>query len=400
MQNIKKEEKYHPSKVKIISGITFFMGFLQASLAYVLSNFFKISSGTDNVGIFYFIPSIISISLLLFVFHKLVGRLGKSNTFYFALLVKFVALSFLIILPPSWLAILLVMMHMVAGVIQWLSIDIILESFSVDKKSGRIRGWNLTIMNTGFLLGPLFSTFILEKFDYSGIFFFLLAANSLLFIFTLIFLRKYNVSYQEKSSVKILFAKIWKRKNVLRAYYLSLILNIFYAVTTIYFPLHLLEQGMHWSQIGLILTIMLVPFVIVQYPMGVLADKRFGEKEFIITSIIVTGCSTAIIYLVESQSVIIWAIIFFANRIGAALLELLSDSYFYKRVCDKDVYTINFFRTSWSGGFIIGAVISTITLFFFPIKAIFIVLAAVIFTALYPAFNLIDNKCEREITKT
>ncbi len=400
MQSIKRKEKYNPSKVKIISGITFVMGFLQACLAYVLSNFLKISSGTDNVGVFYFIPSAISIAILLFAFHKLVGKFGKANTFYFSFLIKIVALSFLIYLPPSWLAISFVMVHMIAGIVEWLSLDIILESFSIDQNSGRIRGLYLTISNAGFLLGPFFSVSILENFGYTGIFYFLLLANSFLLIFSLIFLRKYNTAHKEKARVKELFSKIWKRKNVLRVYSLSLVLNIFYAITVIYFPLHLLEQGMNWSQIGVILTIMLLPFIVIQYPMGILADRRFGEKEFIVAAVVIIGCSTAIIYLVESQSVWVWATVFFTNRIGAALLELLSESYFYKRVDARDVYTIDFFRTSSSGGYIIGAVISTITLFFFPIKAVFIVLAAVIFTALYPAFNLIDNKCEKEMIST
>jgi len=165
----------------------------------------------------------------------------------------------------------------------------------------------------------------------------------------------------------------------------------------IFTPLYLLDLGYSWHQLGVAFTIMLIPFVLIQYPMGVLADKKTGEKEFLVFAIFVMGISTFIFYCANAPGIVIWTLILLATRIGAALIEILRDSYFYKRIDGRDVDIIDFFRTSKSVAYITAAILSSLTLFFFPMKAIFLLVSAVVLSALYPAFRLVDNKSEEEI---
>jgi len=391
------DEKLNSNRVNLVGFISFMLGFSQALLAYVMSSYFKQSAGTDNVGIFYLLSYAIILVTLLNL-HKLVKQFGKVFVFYLAFILKLIAITALIFLPFSAWGIIFLILYIIAGVLVWVSLDAILESSSEDKNSGKIRGINLTIMNAGLILGPLISFKILEDVGFAGIFFVSLIIHSIIFSVGLVGLKRARYKFRGKLAVKDLIKKVIKRKNVMRIYYISFTLDFFYALMIIFAPLYLLDLGYSWHQIGVAFTIMLIPFVLIQYPMGVLADKKTGEKEFLIFAIFVMGISTFIFYCANDPGVVIWTLILLVTRIGAALIEILRDSYFYKRIDGHDVDIIDFFRTSRSTAYITAAILSSLILFFFPMKAIFLVVSIVVFSALYPAFRLVDNKSEEEIT--
>jgi hypothetical protein len=108
---------------------------------------------------------------------------GKANIFYFSLLLKIISLVLLIFIDPSKITVLLMMAYIIFGHIEWVALDAIVEGFSTDKMSGRIRGLHLTILNVGFLFGPFVSTYILEKMNFHGVFIMALIFNSFVLIF-------------------------------------------------------------------------------------------------------------------------------------------------------------------------------------------------------------------------
>lgn len=392
----KHDEQLDANKIKLTGFISFLMGFSQAVLIYVISSYFKLATGTENVGIFYAVSYGIFLIILLNL-HKVVRIFGKANVFYFSLLTKIIAIVCLIFSAPSMTGILLLMLYIILGHIEWVALDIIIESFSTDRMSGRIRGLHLTILNAGFLFGPFVSTYILEKIGFNGIFVFSLIFNAFVLIFALIGFRNINHKFEQKLKVLDILKKVLQRKNVMRIYYISFVLEFFYALMIMYTPLYLRDLGYSWENIGLIFTAMLIPFVIFQYPMGILADKKTGEKEFLIFSLIIMALSTIGVYFIGAGSLFIWAAILFATRIGAALIEILRDSYFFKRIDGYDVDLINFFRTTVPAAYIVAAMLSSFVFLFLPIKFAFLLAGVVILSALYPAFKLQDNKCEAEI---
>lgn len=390
------DESLDENKIKLTSFVTFLMGFSQSVLVYVMSSYFKLATGTDNVGVFYAVSYIIFLIILLNL-HKLVRVLGKSNVFYFSLLFKIIILTLLTLSVPSLSGALLLMVYIILGHIEWVALDFIVESFSVDRKSGRIRGMHLTILNAGFLFGPFVSTYILEKMDFHGIFIFSLIFNAFVLIFSLISFRKVNHRFEQRLNVVDILRKAFARKNIMRIYYISAVLDFFFALMVIYTPIYLRDLGYSWGDIGWIFTAMLIPFVLVQYPMGALADKKTGEKEFIIFALLAMGVSTLVIFSMGTGTVFTWAIMLFATRIGAALIEILRDSYFYKRIDGHDVDMINFFRTALPVAYICATIISSFVFIFLPVKFAFILTGLVVLSAIYPAFKLQDNKCEAEI---
>lgn len=390
------DESYSKSKIRLLSCLAFLMGFAQAVLLYVMSSYFKVAAGVENVGLFYLVSYAVTL-IIFFHLHKIIKRIGKSNAFLFSLFFKMITIVLLIMFAPSALTIAILMLYIILGNLEWLALDIIIESYSTDIMSGRIRGRNLTIMNAGILIGPFISTSLLQEFNFSGVYLALLLLNIAIFLIALIGLRQINHRFEANLTARGLLKKIFQRKNIMRAYWVSFALEFFYALMIMYTPIYLRDLGMSWEQIGYAFTIMLIPFVLVQYPMGVLADKKYGEKEFIIFSLIIMAASTALIYFVDSTDVVVWSIILFASRIGASLVEVLRDSYFFKRIDGHDVDIIDFFRTAQSSAYIVASVVSFIILLFFSIKVIFLVIAGVVFLTLIPAIKIQDNKAEREI---
>ncbi|MFA5993767.1 MAG: MFS transporter [Parcubacteria group bacterium] len=390
------KEQLDKNKLHLTSFVTLLMGFSQAVLVYIMSFYFELSSGIKSVGMFYGLSYAVFLVVLL-NFHKLVRLWGKSAIFYYSLLAKIIILAALIFIEPSKATILLMMLYIVFVHVEWVALDVIVESFSIDRLSGRIRGLHLMIISAGFLCGPFISTYMLEKMNFQGVFMLTLIFNCFVFIFSLIGFRKANHHFEQRIKVWDVLNKVIQKKDILRIYYIALVLDFFYAMMTIYTPIHLYDLGYSLEQIGVIFTIMLLPFVILQYPMGMLADKKTGEKEFIIFSLLILAFSTLAVYFIGVGTLFVWAFVLFLTRIGAALLEILRDSYFFKKIDANDVDMIGFFRTSLPVAYIIATMFSTLILFFLSMKFIFIVAGIVVLSALYPAFKLIDNKAENEM---
>ncbi|MFZ2975211.1 MAG: MFS transporter [Candidatus Moraniibacteriota bacterium] len=394
----KHKEKLDEGKIKLVTFVTFLMGFAQSILIFIMSSYFKLAIGTENVGIFYAVSYIIFLFILLNL-HKFVRTLGKANVFYFSLLAKLIVIFGLILMEPSKSGILLMILYIILGSIEWVALDFIIEDVSTDRMSGRIRGMHLTILNAGFLFGPFLATYFLDKINFSGVFVLALIFNIFVFIFALIGFRNVNEKFEQKLKVSDILKKTLARKNIMRIYYISFVLEFFYALMVIYTPIYLRDLGFSWGDIGKIFTVMLIPFVIFQYPAGLLADKKMGEKELLILAILIMGISTMLIYFMGTGSVVRWSLILFATRIGASLIEILRDSYFYKRIDCRDVDVIDFFRTSLPMAYIFATILSSFVFLFLPIKFVFILTGLIVLSALYPAFLLTDNRSEKDMGK-
>jgi MFS family permease len=151
---------------------------------------------------------------------------------------------------------------------------------------------------------------------------------------------------------------------------------------------------MSWSEIGFIFFFMLIPFVVLQYPAGRIADMYIGEKELIIFSLVIMAIFTAVIPFIKTMDWILWALVLFGTRVGAAIIDVLRDSYFYKKVDAHNVSLIDFFRTARPIGIITASGISFVLLLFFSMKAVFFLLVFILLLAFFPAFRLHDSNAE------
>lgn len=387
---IMHKENFNKNKVRLVSFVSFLLGFLDAFFIYILSTYFSVISESESVGIFYFVSYSI-VLLCLFYLQPLIRRIGRAHALYLPLGVSICAAALLAATASPALSIVAALMLIVATNVTWVALDILLEGFSQDQVSGSIRGLYLTIMNAGLLAAPFLSLKALDAFDYSGIFLTLVVGYTIVFIIALLGFRTDNKVFQQKLQFGSTLRLMLKERNLLRIYHVSFAMEFFYAMMIVYTPIYLRSLHFSWSEIGIIFTMMLVPFVVLQYPLGVLADRYFGEKEMLIGSIAIAALATFALPFLGTGSVMIWGISLFLTRVGIAGIEILRDSYFYKQIDGNDMNIIAFFRTARPIANIVAAILSVVLLLLFPLWSVFMVVSLILLFALAEACFLQDT---------
>ncbi len=392
-------ENLNKKKIRLVSLVSFIFGFLDAFFIYVLSSYFSLVSGSENVGIFYFgAYSIVLLSL--FFLQPLVRRVGRARALILSLGISICASAVLASSTSALVSLAAALLLIVATNVTWVALDILLESFSRDNVSGSIRGLYLTIMNAGLLVAPFLSVKMLDHVGYHGIFLTLVIGYTSVFILTLLGFRTDNKVFQQKLRLRVTFMKMIGEQDLFRIYHISFAMEFFYALMIIYTPIYLRSLNFSWNDIGIIFTVMLVPFVLLQYPLGVLADRYFGEKEMLIGSIAIAIAATAILPFLGGGDIVAWGTALFMTRVGIAGIEILRDSYFYKQIDENDLDVIAFFRTARPLANIVAAVISFLMLLVFPMQSVFFIVAVMLFLALLQACFLRDTNSVRECARS
>ena len=85
--------------------------------------------------------------------------------------------------------------------------------------------------------------------------------------------------------------------------------------------------------------------------------------------------STFIIPFLQSPIFWIWATVLFITRIGASLVEISSESYFFKHVKEEDTGLISLFRMARPLSFILAPLVAIPVVYFFSYSTSFYFLA-------------------------
>jgi len=386
------EEETRRRNARYVSIVSFLLGFTDSFYAYVLSLYFADVIGSDNVGVFYLVSYGV-IFVLLWFLHRVMRKIGGSIlTFFLAILAGVVLAVSISVVPTGWFGAILAVLLLIVVNLGWVSLDVALEQVSDDGVTGRVRGLYLTVMNAGVLLAPFFATRIIDMYGFGGVFFGVTLGLAVVLAVAIILLRNCGDCSSARMEARSAWRKMLEEPNLFHIYNVAFGLGFFYVIMIVYTPILLVRLGFSWEEIGILLTVMLLPFVFLQYPLGLLADRRFGEKEFLLVSIAITAMTTLSFGLFSSESMIFWGVLLFLSRVGAAGIEVLRDSYFYKHVEGDDDDLIAFFRTAYPAANIVGSVLAIPLLLLFPLQSVFILVTIVLLFSLYSAFRIEDTK--------
>jgi MFS family permease len=133
-------------------------------------------------------------------------------------------------------------------------------------------------------------------------------------------------------------------------------------------------------------------YVLTEYPIGIIADRYIGEKEMMGLGFMTIAISTAWIAFVTVPSVVVWSVIMFITRVGASLVEVTTESYFFKQTRSSDAQIISFFRITRPLAYTIGATIASLALLYLPFNLLFIVIAFLMIPAMLVTLNITDTK--------
>lgn len=348
---------------------------------------------TERVGLLFMIASVLTL-VVLSRLSPVLSRLGNFRVMMVLLISAAAALIGLISLQLAFYVSFFFILHETVGTVLRLNYDIYLEEFSRRREMGLVRGLYLTSGNVAWVAAPLITGWILgTTTDYWKVF--LAAAGVLLLAIAIAARRLKNIpdlKYRRGPFLKTLFG-LRRRPNIFKVTAAYFILSFFFSWMVIYMPIYLHEHiGFDWSQIGVIFSIMLLPFAIFELPLGVIADRFLGEKEFMLIGFILLALSSLIVGLIETANIALWASVLFLSRVGASFVEIMSETYFFKKVAPEDANTIEAFRDTGPLAYIVGPAAASLILANFPINQLFIFLAVIMIAGLYFAGTIKDTR--------
>ncbi len=266
------------SKRTIVYVAGFLFSIPLALTSYINSSFLQVYIQASYVGIVYIIAALITI-LGLFEMPHILTRLGaRQTTLFFSMLALFAAVMMsqgnaaLIVIPAF-------ILYFVSCSCIIATLDIFIEDFSKDTSVGKLRGLYLVVTNGAWVCAQLISGRVIARSSFGGIYFIASVFLGLLCFTFIFFMRGFKDPHYVKIPIGKTIKAFLKNKHLSRIYIINLILKFFFAWMIIYTPIYLHEYiGFGWSQIGIIFTIMLLPFVILEFPLGKLSDKSARKK--------------------------------------------------------------------------------------------------------------------------
>ncbi len=359
---------------------------------YINSTFLSKFVSEDIVSMLYITSSVLTIFAFL-SFHHVLNKIGNYKATIVSICVQIVLLLILaygnsaIAILPAFI------ISLVISSLLSLNLDIFLEDQTATRETGGIRGIFLTAVNAGWVVAPLITGALLDGHtNYPMVY-----VGALILILPFGYIIKKNFStfkdpHYSHATVKATAHKVFHNRDLKKIFTANIILQSFYAWMVIYTPIYLYKYvGFGWDDIGLIFTIMLLPFVLVDYPLGKLADKKYGETEIMSIGFLILGIATIGLAYISGKNIFLWTGILFITRIGAATVEMMIETYFFKKVPEKDLDVLGFFRMTRPLAYIIAPLIATIALGLVGHQAMFIILGAICLCGLYFSLTIRDT---------
>lgn len=395
------DETTLPRKRLIMYAIAFAFSLSSALPAYIGSSFlkkvFETIGHVDNteslISIVYTASSILAIAAFIEM-PSLIRRFGNFRITIGLLLLEMLSLAGIIVPGTSnTMAIVSAfILNFVSISLINFSLDIFLESFSSNNKTGKIRGTFLTVANLAWLISPILGSYILGDEMFTHIY--VTSGLLLIPVIGLVVANLHQTKEPEYTRIPFWrsFGEIWADRNVKGILLIQFLLQFFYCWMIIYTPIYLHETiKFDWTTIGYIFTVMLLPFVLLESFLGRLADKN-GEKIILSIGFFIMSLSVMCIAFVTDHNPFMWGAVLFMTRVGAAMVEVMTDTYFFKKIDASKTHIISFFRTARPLAYVVGPIIATLLFIVFDMKGLFIFLSLLMFYGLRYSLSIEDIK--------
>ena len=365
-----------------------------ALTTYINSSFLNSFVTEKVVGIIYIISSIFTLVCFL-VMPLILRKFGNYQTALVLISLELISLLGIVFFPILPCLIVSFVLNLTIIPLIYFSMDIFLEGLSSNRQTGFIRGVYLTLVNLAWVVSVGGGSLILANNDYWKIYaisFALLLPVALILVLNL---KRFKDSEYEVTHICQTARLVWKNKNIYYIFMSVFLLQVFYAWMVIYMPIYLHTNiGLSLSEIGKIFGIMLLPFVLVEFLAGKLADSYFGEKEMLSIGFIIMAVVTGLIFFVTGKSLFVWSLVLFTTRIGAAMVEVMCDVYFFKKVDNQNADLISFYRMASPLAYVVSLFLATILLGLpdFGIRNLILVLGFIMLFGLRYSLAIEDTK--------
>lgn len=361
---------------------------------YANSSFIARMFSSETAGLIFSLAAALAVAGFIILPHIL-ERGGNFKTTLLLMTIELAAMTVLATAGSPILLIIALIIHLILVQLIRLDADVFLEEGLSDKKTGTVHGAFLALTNIALVAAPFAAGFLLGESARYG---YLYAASALFLVPALLVLvlkyRRFRDPKYHHLKLRDTIRRIRSDKNLLGILGANFTLRLFYAWMTIYLPLYAHEYlGLPWETIGVIFAIMLIPFALFEYPMGRLADTRFGEKEMLMGGFVLMGLAIgSLSFLPLTVSIALLTAILFASRIGASTVEVMSETYFFKHVGSEDPEIIGLYRLLEPLAYLGAPLLASLALSFMDIRFLFVEIGAVMLLGIFPSRAIQDTK--------
>jgi MFS family permease len=365
-------------------------------VTYINSTFLEQFISTQAVGTLYTIGSAITIITFLAI-SRVLNELGNYQLTIGLAVAEIGVLLGLSLSDDMRLVVPLFIVHHAIVPLLLFNLDVFMEGMIGHKENhtGGKRGLLLTVMSIAGAIAPLVAGFLVGDGEPRFFLAYIVSALIMLpFIWMIIKnLKRFKDPAYHRIDVLSSFRFFWVHTNLRFVFFAHFLLQLFFAWMVIYTPLYLATViGFGWNEIGAIIFVALLAYVIFEYPIGEIADRFIGEKEMMATGFMIMAISTVWLGFISTAALVPWMVTMFLSRVGASLVETTSESYFFKHIDGSDANMIGFFRITRPLAYMLGALIGSAALLSMSFSGLFIFLGLLMLIGIPFALALEDTK--------
>ena len=369
---------------------SFIFSFHLALLSYLNSSVLDASESLFSTAFVYTLGSCAAF-LLVVVGPRLARRFGASKFLSTSILLCAVLLCLLSFTIHTRSFGYVFILYFALNTLIWYAFDLVIEHSSRSTVMGNIRGTYLTLNNAGWVLAPMLASVVANSRGFGGTYILASVAVCISFLCIHSMRRIPRSTATPEVPFTAAFRELVSHPTARRIVSLYLVLQFFYAWMVLYLAPYLLHIGFSWGVIGVVLSIMLLPFVLLQYRTGKYADKKHNEATLVRAGLICMSIATFLLAANLPANAALFAGILFLTRVGASIVEVSLESAFFKVVEKKDTALISTIRMTLPVAYIIAPLIGALCFLVFSYQGIFVVLSLILAGSALYAYRLTSH---------
>jgi hypothetical protein len=252
-------------------------------IAYINSSFLEQFIDAASVGTIYTVGSALSVLIFLFV-SRVLRQLGNFKLTIGLLVTNFVAVLGMSQATTLEFAIPLFIIHLITVPLIIFNLDVFMEERIGNDESGTgtSRGLLLTLASLVGALSPLISGQLITQGsnDFSTAYFVSALTLIPIILILLLFFRTFSDPQYNTIDLFSAIRTFWININIRSVFIAHFLLQMFFMMMVVYTPLYLTGTiGLTWAEFGIVMFFAQLAYVILEYPIGIIADRYIGEKE-------------------------------------------------------------------------------------------------------------------------
>ncbi len=378
--------------VYLISVIFYFHTLL---VSYTTPTYLSEFVDAKHIGLLYSIGSIGSL-LFFMILPSILKRLGNFVTTILLMVISIFTLAMTGVGVSSILVITGIVLYLVINPLIYLNLDIFSETLigKNEGQTGHVRGLTLSLMSLAALLAPLTISYVVGAGDnLSQLYFIAIGVGAVFSVVVISKFKHFVDPLYHRIKLRPLLRQCFHNRAIKLVLSTHFLLQIFFTWTVIYFPLYLASEiNLPWSTIGGIIAAGLLAYVVCEYPIGIIADNYYGEKEMMAFGFLILALAVAAISFMTTTEMVPWMALMFISRVGASLVEVTTESYFFKKVDGDDANLMSVFRLTRPLSVLAGSLLGSLCLAIMPFNLAFLVLACVMVIGLFITLGIEDTR--------